>query len=270
MKKVNVGGMLLGDGTAKICVPLVAGSEEALLEQLRFLQTLPDYAYDFTEFRADFYSLLFASSDAALLPDYAEVLEQALSLIRGCTADRPVLFTFRTRAEGGERALSQEDYLSLNLAAVAAGADLIDVELTAEERSLPAGGQENGEEGIVADIHRAGGLVIGSSHDFGRTPGKTEMLRRLIRMQDLGCDVTKIAVMPKSRSDVLELLGAAEMMADGIADRPFVCLSMGGLGVASRLAPELCGSAFSFATAGRASAPGQVSAELLARLWGRS
>lgn len=41
--------------------------------------------------------------------------------------------------------------------------------------------------------------MIASSHDFEKTPAKEEILARLIRMQDCGADLLKLAVMPPHR-----------------------------------------------------------------------
>ena len=74
-------------------------------------------------------------------------------------------------------------------------------------------------------------------------------------------DITKLAVMPKCRRDVLRLLEAAVEMEEEKGDRPCITMSMGNLGMISRIAGSLTGSALTFGTAGRASAPGQFSAK---------
>lgn len=76
-------------------------------------------------------------------------------------------------------------------------------------------------------------------------------------------DITKIAVMPRRRLDVLELLVAAVEMEEVHGDRPCVTMSMGGLGVISRVSGGFSGSAITFGTVGRSSAPGQLPAEKL-------
>jgi 3-dehydroquinate dehydratase-1 len=84
-------------------------------------------------------------------------------------------------------------------------------------------------------------------------------------MQELGAHLCKIAVMPKDSGDVLELLQAAnDFNKEG--DCPFAAISMGPLGKVSRFAGGLFGSALTFASAGRPSAPGQISVEKLRKL----
>lgn len=100
--------------------------------------------------------------------------------------------------------------------------------------------------------------VVASNHDFDRTPEKDEIVSRLRKMQDLGADIPKIAVMPNNKKDVLVLLSATEEMASEYADRPIITMSMAGTGVISRLCGEVFGSALTFGAAKKASAPGQM------------
>ena len=100
--------------------------------------------------------------------------------------------------------------------------------------------------------------VVMSNHDFQKTPPQEEIVARLLKMERVGADISKIAVMPNNKKDVLTLLAATEEMATNYADRPIVTMSMSGTGVLSRLCGEVFGSAITFGAAGKASAPGQL------------
>ena len=63
--------------------------------------------------------------------------------------------------------------------------------------------------------------------------------------------------MPQSSADVLTLLEAT-VEARQIVNRPIVTISMGKLGLISRIAGSTFGSTFTFGSAGTASAPGQL------------
>ena len=82
-------------------------------------------------------------------------------------------------------------------------------------------------------------------------------------MQDMNADISKIAVMPACRQDVLTLLLATLEMTEKYADRPIITMSMAGTGVVSRLVGESFGSALTFGAASQASAPGQIDVEQL-------
>ena len=146
--------------------------------------------------------------------------------------------------------MSTEKYAELNKAVAATGnADIIDVEIFT--------GDDIVREMIDA-IHASGAKVIASNHDFDKTPAKSDLIYRLRKMQDMGADIPKIAVMPQTKKDVLTLLSATEEMASDYADRPIITMSMAGTGVISRLCGEVFGSSMTFGAAKKASAPGQM------------
>ena len=89
------------------------------------------------------------------------------------------------------------------------------------------------------------------------------MIARLQKMQALGADLPKIAVMPRNKKDVLRLLAATLEMAEAYADRPIITMSMAKDGAVSRMCGEVFGSALTFGAAGQTSAPGQIEAERL-------
>ena len=170
------------------------------------------------------------------------------------TLETPILFTFRTRKEGGEKEIDMEAYTALNTAVAQSGdADAVDVEVFS--------GDEVVRRNIQA-IHAAGKAVVGSNHDFGGTPDKADLLFRLRKMQELGADIPKIAVMPRCPGDVIALLDATQEMSGKYADRPIITMSMGA-GVVSRLCGEYFGSAMTFGAVGQVSAPGQIPVEEL-------
>lgn len=244
-KTVTVRGVTLGDGLPKICVPITARGKEELKEQAERIRNTP---CDMVEWRADYYEGI----------EREGTLTEALAFLRKTLGELPLLFTFRTGEEGGEKAIPMETYRHLNVEAAKSGlADLADLELNRGEELVKE---------ITEKLHQEGVLVIGSFHDFEKTPPKEEITEILCRMQRLGADITKAAVMPRSEEDVLTLLEATLDMKKQYGDRPFITMSMGALGSVSRLSGALTGSALTFATAGRASAPGQMEAELLARL----
>ena len=162
----------------------------------------------------------------------------------------PLLLTFRTKKEGGEKAIDTKDYKELNLRAAKTGyVDFIDVEIFTGDDVVRE---------IIDGAHAAGVKVIASNHDFFKTPAKSDIIYRLRKMQDMGADIPKIAVMPQSRRDVLTLLCATEEMVTDYADRPIITMSMAGTGVISRLCGEVFGSSMTFGAAKKASAPGQM------------
>ena len=253
MNSLTLRGLTLGEGKPKIIVPLCAGNQEALLQKASALSSHP---FDLVEWRADFMDAVHAADT----PDHALAAElsRCAKALRGLLGDTPLLFTLRSQKEGGEALLPPSRYMILNQAAAESGAvDLVDVELSCGADCV----QEN-----IRRIHAAGVHVIASSHDFQKTPEQAVLTERLLAMQRCGADIAKLAVMPQSAADVLTLLAATEEVHRLHPELPLVTMSMGELGVLSRISGELFGSCMSFAAAGESSAPGQLSAKMLSQL----
>lgn len=124
----------------------------------------------------------------------------------------------RTRAEIREAAA----YVELNRRMSGAGyIDMVDVEMFSGDDTVSA---------LVRCAHACQVKVVGSNHDFQKTPAKEEIVARLRRMQELDADILKIAVMLRSKKDVLTLLAATEEMCSEYANRPVITMSMDGMG----------------------------------------
>ncbi len=242
MNTLRVRNMELGTGIPKICVPIVGVSKEDILSQAKALLSTP---VDMVEWRADWFD---GVADPAQVTD-------VLAQLRIVLGDLPLLFTFRSNKEGGQRPMEPQAYAQLNIQAAQSGyVDLVDVEAFSGEEIVRS---------VIQSAHAAGVKVIVSNHDFCQTPSKDEIVSRLRRMQDLGADIPKIAVMPQSKEDVLTLLSATQEMVRLYAHGPIITMSMGGTGVISRLCGEVFGSAVTFGAAQKASAPGQMGVEQL-------
>ena len=236
---VEVRGIKIGAGVPKICVPIVGKTKEEILAAAKSFEGV---AKDVVEWRVDWFEGVF---------DFAQV-EDVLKELRPALGGTPILFTFRTSKEGGEKSILPADYAMLNERAAATGlVDLVDVEAFTGDDVVKE---------IIEAVHSYGVKVVASNHDFDKTPEKDELVRRLIKMQELGADIPKIAVMPQNKKDVLTLLAATEEMVSEHADRPIITMSMAGTGLISRLCGEVFGSALTFGAVGKASAPGQMNA----------
>lgn len=245
MNTVKVKDVVIGEGVPKICVPIVAKTKNEIIEEALDFKNIN---VDMVEWRVDFFE------DALDDERVKAVLEELVPALKNV----PMIFTFRTSKEGGEKVIDTLKYIQLNKAVIDTGlVDIIDVEaFTGDNFVMEA----------IEYAHAAGVKVIASNHDFEKTPSKEEIISRLRKMQDLGADIPKIAVMPKSKLDVLELLEATAIMSEEYADRPIVTMAMSGIGVVSRLTGEVFGSAITFGAANRASAPGQIDVERLYNL----
>lgn len=236
MNPVKIRNVQIGVGIPKICVPIVGVTEEEILTAAKEILTVPA---DIVEWRVDWY-------ESALEIEQVLVVAEKVRRVLG---DLPLLFTFRTKAEGGEKEITFEDYKELLLQVAKSNTvDMIDVEVFMNHNIAD----------LIVALKNEQVKVVGSNHDFEKTPEKQELIRRLCHMQVVGADIPKIAVMPQNSADVLTLLAATEEMNTKYADRPIVTMSMAGLGAVSRISGEIFGSAITFGTVKKASAPGQI------------
>ncbi|EBO8960638.1 type I 3-dehydroquinate dehydratase [Salmonella enterica subsp. enterica serovar Montevideo] len=237
MKTVTVKNLIIGEGMPKIIVSLMGRDINSVkAEALAYREA----TFDILEWRVDHFMDI-ASTQSVLT---------AARVIRDAMPDIPLLFTFRSAKEGGEQTITTQHYLTLNRAAIDSGlVDMIDLELFTGDADVKA---------TVDYAHAHNVYVVMSNHDFHHTPSAEEMVLRLRKMQALGADIPKIAVMPQSKHDVLTLLTATLEMQQHYADRPVITMSMAKEGVISRLAGEVFGSAATFGAVKQASAPGQI------------
>lgn len=232
----------IGKGKPKICVPLVGRSLEALLKEAAILREIP---CDLAEWRADYFDGL---QDPAALTAALPAIQETLGQI-------PLLFTIRTKLEGGEVELSSTSYLHCNQQALESGIPvLVDAELSKGDEIIQT---------MAESAHNCGAAIIGSRHDFQKTPSREEIVENLCRMKALGADIAKYAVMPNTPRDVLTLLDATLTMKEHHPEIPVVTMAMGKLGGASRITGGVFGSCITFGAAQHTSAPGQLPARQL-------
>jgi 3-dehydroquinate dehydratase I len=209
-----------------ICVSLSAGKWESL----------PDALHDveMAEIRLDGFQ-----PDASRL---REVFSSPHRLIATC---RP-------------GSLDEGERTALLIAAIAAGASLVDIEL---EASAPC------REAVIAKARDFRCQVIVSYHNHERTPAWEELRNVRTACFASGADIAKIACRVLSPSDcarILSLYADPEVSFEG----RLVAIGMGEMGVLTRVAATLLGAPFTYASfaPGMETAEGQLDRETLARI----
>lgn len=244
MAPVRVKQIEIGSGVPKVCVPIVGRTET---EILAFAGEVKNSSADIVEWRADWYEEVLCQNK---MIKTAEKVRQILQ-------DKPLLFTFRTKKEGGERDITKEAYAALNGQIIKNGyADLVDVEFFLGEETV-------GSVSSLAWEYQV--KTVFSNHDFEKTPQQEEILRRLKNMERAGADIAKIAVMPQKAEDVLELLSATLKAVQSMSC-PVITMSMGKSGMISRVCGEIFGSSVTFGSMHTSSAPGQIDIEALRQM----
>lgn len=91
MKTVNARGVVFGEGRPKVMTSLCGSDAAGMIKQARFAKALP---VDVLEWRIDF---LDEAYDIDSVVDWRQKLRAAVG------DDTPILMTFRTAKEGGEK-----------------------------------------------------------------------------------------------------------------------------------------------------------------------
>ncbi len=223
----------IGKGTPKICIPIVGSCDEDILMQLSV-----ELPYDMIELRIDYYN------DLSNLKKVKDLLSKVRSEL-----DCPILFTCRSQDEGGKSLLNDEQYINVLKVAIESGfVDLIDIEINKTNKTIY----------ILKELaHKHNVKVVMSYHNFDKTPTQQDMIDILEKMEVMGGDILKIAVMPLCKKDVVSLMDVSLMMSTRL-DKPLIMISMGELGKITRVAGELIGSSITFGSAKKSSAPGQI------------
>lgn len=238
MNRIKIKNVEIGQGIPKICIPLTGKNREEIIEEMEIVKK---HEPDLIEWRADFFEE----------SNNSEKICEMLGTINDSFKQIPVLFTFRTKEEGGEKSIMPKDYVKL-LKEISKRklADIVDVQVFwYGEKS----------ENLIKELKEMGVVVLASSHHFEGTPSAKEISEALCTMEKWGADIVKIAVMPQSGKDVCALLEAT-MERKEHSEKPMITMSMGQTGMLSRICGEFTGSCVTFASGKQASAPGQVKA----------
>jgi 3-dehydroquinate dehydratase-1 len=236
-KVIELRGKRMGGPTPLVCSPLVARTPERLAaETAAVLAKRPDVI----EWRVDFFEPI---------ADTAAVLSAGRAM-RAAAGDTPIIFTCRAQHEGGQAVALDADGIARLYDAVGGASlvDLLDFELSNPAALVRRVRERSREQGT---------RLILSYHNFSYTPARDLLVERFLEAERTGADVAKVAVMPRDRADVITLLSATAA-ASAVARIPLISMSMGPLGVATRMVGGVFGSSLSFAIGEGASAPGQM------------
>ena len=200
------------------------------LEEAQAIDVMRYHEADIIKWRADF------------LPK--EAILQVAPAIFEKFAGRELVFTLRTRAEGGQIELSSEEYVQIiKEVAQLYQPDYIDFEYFSYRD-------------VFEEMLEFPNLVL-SYHNFQETP--ENLMEILSELTSLNPKVVKIAVMAHTEQDVLDLMNFTRGFKTLNPEQEYVTISMGKVGKVSRITSDVTGSSWSFASLDEASAPGQIS-----------
>lgn len=231
----------IGKGKPKIVIPIMGKTYKEIEAELLFLKDQP---FDIIEWRVDFLENL-----------EIENIENILCKIEDVFGHIPLIFTIRSFEEGGNKEIAEEQYLKIIDNILDFGKiDIIDFELSKMEK-------------LKIYIEKARKLnikIIASTHNFKFTPPKLKILEIFEKGSKFGAHIQKVAFMPINFKDVISVMDATYNAA--IESLIVVGISMGQLGIISRISGEYSKSALTFAKGKYESAPGQLDAKLVKQI----
>lgn len=228
MTNLKIGSAVATPERPLIAVPVMG---ETVNDVLVMLEQANESQTDVIEWRVDY------------LTDPGELQASQMQTI-AFNADKPLIVTWRTTAEGGQEDFDSIAYHWVYQLAIASRVAAVDVEVSLLE--------EVGD--VVEDAQSQGITVIGSRHYFDATPADLDA--ELQSMVATPVDVVKLAVMPNDSGDVQRLLDATKVANQA---KPLITMAMGELGQRSRFEGYQYGSQLTFVSLGESSAPGQPS-----------
>ncbi|TAN41159.1 MAG: type I 3-dehydroquinate dehydratase [Nitrospirae bacterium] len=165
---------------------------------------------------------------------------------------KPIIATIRSLAEGGRQEVEDRLAIFSNIINLA---DMVDVEI--------------GSTGLLKDLRHLCDthekILLGSYHNFESTPDNNFLEGVFQKGKDLGVDIVKIAVTGKSRQDLFRLTEFTLKHRDD----NIVSISMGDIGLPSRICSPLCGSLITYGYVTQPTAPGQISISELVYIFRR-
>ena len=253
---VDRGDLKMNEHNVKIIVPVTGADEEAILKEAI---AIAETEADCVEWRFDLAKELY-SIDTATKPEEVSVDEASENLLKvlkelaEALEGKKLLFTIRTKRQGGEFPDNPEVYERLVSDAVKCGdIGLVDLEDTVAADSF----------GRILTLAKEYGVrTIASYHNFSFTPGVDEIIDKFMILRSSGADILKTAFMPVTPKDVAAVLYAtAKFKEEDKGQHEMITMSMGDMGKISRVSGAVFGSDYTFATVGETSAPGQMPME---------
>lgn len=94
MEVINIKNIIFGEGNPKICVPLVEKTQDKIINQVKKIKQT---SADCLEWRCDFFEEC----------ENPFAVQQVLMQLRQIW-EKPLIFTFRTLEEGGQKEINQK------------------------------------------------------------------------------------------------------------------------------------------------------------------
>jgi 3-dehydroquinate dehydratase type I len=230
MKEVFVKNMAIGRTPLLVCTVLEADTQNILIEAQKSISA----GADLVEIRVD---KLESNDEITVLSqiDFPKIVS--------CRAQDAMGFF-----EGSEKERADRLIFALRM-----GADIIDVELTMEDKLKKI---------IITEARKRDVPILMGYENLKESPSLDFLIEKAKEIQDHHPDIAKIAVKANSFRDMITILQFT-LACNTIFDMPFAAIAIGKYGSASRPLACVLGSSMTYCTTKRSeeAPPGQLSVE---------
>ena len=182
-------------------------------------------------------------------------LEKLLTARKG-----ELIVTNRVKKEGGAFSGSEQERVALLIKAVVLGSDYVDLEIRTGKNLITK---------LKKAIETGQGhtRLILSYHNFEKTPGLTELRKKMEEGRGAGADILKIVPYAEKIEDNLKVLALIPYARQRGLE--IIAFCMGPQGAISRVMAPFLGSYLSYASLGQGeeSAPGQLTVQQMKQIF---
>jgi len=237
MEDIIVRKLKLNTEEPKICNAIIGKTREAIIQEAKILSELD---VDLFEWRADNYEGVSSKK---------ETLETMRQLQRAAK-DKPLIFSIRNNTSGGPYPFSEEERARACRWAIESGyMDLVELELSFGKKAITS---------LIDAANERNVKTIVSFYDFDKTPEQKQLIAALDECDSYGADLSKLAVMAKTKKDILNLLIGMWKLENSSGGKPRIVVGMGPQGNISRILPSFFGSVLTYASGITMSLEGQI------------
>ncbi|MBI5417105.1 lipid-A-disaccharide synthase [Candidatus Poribacteria bacterium] len=159
--------------------------------------------------------------------------------------DKPIIATIRDVSEGGCQEITDERKCEL-YKLIMPYCDAIDIEVNSNELL----------KSVIPVYKKNNKIIICSYHNFKITPDENYLTEIISKAKKYNADITKIAVMANKKEDVSKIISFTIKNKD----INLVTISLGNIGLITRIINPILGSLLTYGFIGVPSAPGQIPA----------
>ena len=156
---------------------------------------------------------------------------------------KPVILTLRKPSEGGNFQRPESERIDTLRKIIETRPAYVDVEINTQNF-----------EDLIQLGNKNSVKIIGSYHDFEKTPGLEVLLDKITSIRRKGGKIAKLITTATSQKDNIVLFN----LLNQINDIDLIAFAMGSKGITTRVLSPKFGALFTFASVEEQTAPGQI------------